>query len=287
MVIEMKILMVGGGKGGSFEIRGRQLGAALGARVVSALSEADLRWADVVVLVKRAGLQWAKAVHAAGKPLVWDALDCWPQPAMHRCTDRDARAWLMSQIAVIRPTVTIGATQAMADACGGVYVPHHSWPGLVPTPARENVQTVAYQGNPAYLGTWAGAITVECKKRGWTFAINPPDLRQADILVAFRDGQWDGWICRQWKSGVKIVNAICAGRPILTQPGAAGDELRAHGAVLDDMSHLGRVFDFWASESPRRAAVQAALERVAGFHVREIAARYQAILADRVVACAR
>lgn len=281
----MNILICGSGKG-SFSIRGIQLGAAMGARVVGDPSDADIRWADVVVLVKRAGVKHAGRVHQIGRPVVWDALDYWQQPAMHRYTETQAVAWLKSQIAFIRPDVTIGATAAMARAANGVYLPHHGWAGLTPTPARKTVQTVAYEGNPMYLGAWAGAVTVECEKRGWRFVINPPDLSQADILVAFRGGQWDGWICRQWKSGVKVVNAICAGRPIITQSSAAWCELQPDGTPLEDMSLVGAALDEWAGWEDRQKVVDSSLKRSGQFHVETMAARYDAILAQQVQACA-
>lgn len=281
----MNILMVGTGKG-SWSIRGVQLGAAMGARVVTEPSDADIRWADVVVLVKRAGEKYAKRVHAIGRPLVWDALDCWQQPAMHRLDEKHATDWLKNLVRFIQPTVTIGATEAMARAVEGVYVPHHGWAGLIPAPARKTVQTVAYQGNPMYLGKWAGAITAECQKRGWSFVVNPPDLGQADILVAFRDGQWDGWICRQWKSGVKVVNAICAGRPILTQACAAFDELQPAGTTVEDVSRIGDALDVYSVLEKRQLAVELSVRESADFSVQAVADEYQAILTQQVQACA-
>lgn len=277
----MNILIAGSGSG-SWIMRGQQLGAAMGARVVNDPSDGDIRWADVVVLVKRAGVKHAARVRQAHKSLVWDALDCWSQPGMHHYTQAQAEAWLKSQIAFIKPDVTIGATEAMARAAKGVYLPHHGWAGLVPTPAREAVQVVAYEGNPAYLGKWAGAITAACEARGWRFVLNPPDLGTADIVVAFREGQWDGWICRAWKSGVKVVNAICAGRPILTQPCAAVEELQPQGTTLDEMSQIGAALDLWSSQESRQAAVN---DHWVGFQRAEVAGLYETILTRQVQAC--
>lgn len=280
----MNILILGTGKG-SWAIRGIQLGAALGARVLSDPTEADVKWADVVVLVKRAGLKWSKYVHSLGKPIVWDALDVWQQPRDHRFTEQQACAWLKSQIAAIRPDVTIGATEAMARVVKGVYLPHHGWPGLKPTPPRAEVRIVGYEGNPTYLGRWGTAIQQACLARGWTFVINPPALSEVDLLVAFRDGQWDGWICRAWKSGVKFVNAICAGRPIITQPCAAVDELEPIGSTIGDPAYLESALDHWARQSARQEAVDVSLKRAADFSVQFIADRYQKILAQQVRAC--
>lgn len=275
----MNLLIIGSGKG-SWEMRGQQLGAALGARVTSTPSEADRRWADVVVLVKRAGLQWCQWVRQAGKPLVWDALDCWSQPAENRCHEAQARRLLMLQIATIQPTLTIGATEAMAEAAHGVYLPHHSWAGLVPTPARETVTTVAYQGNPQYLGAWHGALRRACADRGWTFTVNPVDVSGADILVAFRDGPWDGWMCRQWKSGVKAVNAIAAGRPLMTQPSAAVDELPVIGSLIEAPSDLGDAFEEWADYAARDAVVRFCRGAAPSFAVDAVADQYRHLLGD-------
>ena len=214
----MKILMVGHDKG-AWQMRGVQLGHALGARVTSKPQDSDVQWADVVVLVKKAGVRHAPLVHRFGKPLVWDALDFWEQPEQNGLSETEAVALLREMIRVIHPTLVIGATARMAEDAGGVYLPHHSWQGLVPTPPRARVEVVAYQGNPRYLGRWRRAVHEECHRRGWVFLINPIDLRVADLLVAFRDGKWNGWMCQNWKSDVKGVNAFVAGRPIITSDG--------------------------------------------------------------------
>jgi hypothetical protein len=89
--------------------------------------------------------------------------------------------------------LTIGATKAMADAASGVYLPHHSWETLKPSTPRSVVTTVAYQGNPVFLGKWRAALEQACARRGWAFDVNPVDLGAADILVALRDGVV-GWL---------------------------------------------------------------------------------------------
>ncbi len=251
----MNILMVGNGKG-SWQMRGQQLGAALGARVTMTPTDDDWRWADVAVLIKRHAVAFAQMAHAFGVPIVWDALDFWSQPRDNGVTKEHAHGLLRGMLAVIKPALTIGATQAMADACGGVYLPHHSWAGLVPTPPHETVQTVAYQGNAVYLGRWKDALERECARRGWAFVVNPDDLSKADILVALRDGPWDGWICREWKSGVKLVNAIAAGRPVLTQASAAASELQPPGSILMSVGDIGTAFDAWTGYAPRAAVAE-------------------------------
>ncbi len=274
----MNILILGNGKG-SFTIRARQLGEAIGARVKTAVNDGDLRWADVVVLIKKAGAAFAAQVRKAGRPIVWDALDCWAQPALNHLGETAALAFIKSQQKAIRPVLTIGATEAMAASCGGVYLPHHSWAGLHPTPAREHVQVVAYEGNAVYLGQWRRAVEAACARRGWRFLVNPPDLRAVDLLVAFRDGPWDGWICREWKSGVKAVNAIAAGRPLISQYSAATRELQPEGSIVEQLSDLDAAFDWWTDLEPRQTVVDRALDIAPHYTLEAVAQRYAAILA--------
>lgn len=248
----MNILMLGRGKG-SWQIRGQQLGAAIGARVTSAPSEADWHWAETVILVKRADPTWIQRAHALKLRVVWDAVDFWPQPLENRATETRARQLLRRQLDVIRPDLWIAATESMARE-GGIYLPHHSRPGLVPTQPRETMQVVGYDGNPLYLDAWGAAIKAVCKAHGWQFIVNPQDLSTVDLLVAFRGGPWDGWICREWKSGVKLVNAIAAGRPIITQDSAAWRELQPAGSIIETTATLGPAIDAWAEHRSRSIA---------------------------------
>lgn len=281
----MHLLIVGSGKG-SWEMRGVQLGAALGARETSAPSERDWQWADLAILIKKRAITFAPAAHRAKVPIVWDALDFWSQPSENRCHAARALQVFEIQRRAIKPVLTIAATQAMATDCGGVYLSHHSWQGLTPTPARARVHTVGYDGNDLYLGAWKAVLERACHARGWRFVINPKDLTQVDLLVAFRDGIRDGWICRQWKSGVKLVNAIAAGRPIITQPCAAWDELRPDGSVIDDPRDLDAALDRWSDHMTRSAVVDRAQVRAGEFAVETIAAQYRTILEHKVVRCA-
>ncbi len=283
----MNVLVVGSGKG-SWDMRGVQLGAAIGARVVNIPRDADLKWADLVVLVKRAGAAFAPVVQRHKLPIVWDAVDFWVQTRDFRLTEPQAYNLLQAQIKVIKPSLVIGATQAMAVACNGVYLPHHSWKGLVPTPARSEIQIVGYEGNEVYLGTWRKVLQDECSRRGWTFQVNPPDLRAVDLFVAFRDGHWDGWMAREWKSGVKAVNALAAGRPFLSQPCAAVRELCTDGSIVATKADLPAAFDLWTDFTERQAVVNRAQRIAPQYQLDAIAARYLEILSavpEKAVAC--
>lgn len=283
----MNTLIVGNGKG-SWEMRGRQLGASVGARVTSFPTKDDWTWADVAVLIKRSALTYAHLAQAAGVPVVWDAVDFWKQPADHNLGMVAAGDLLQWHIAQIRPVLTIGATQAMADACGGVYVPHHSWNGLVPAPARETVSVVAYEGNPAYLELWHGRLQKACEKRGWKFVINPPDLRAVDILVSFRHGVWDGVMPREWKSGVKVVNAIAAGRPLIGQESAASREIGGPCTRVEQhFPDLDRALDAWAPYEARAVAVRECEHLAPAYRLEAVALQYRQVLSGVMgVSCA-
>lgn len=281
----MNILMIGSGKG-VWEIRGKQLGAVLGARVVEAPSRDDFAWASVVVLIKRASVAYAQQAQARGVPVVWDPVDAWSQPAQNTLSETEATAWLQREIAARRPMLTMGATQAMAAAAGGggVYLPHHHLVGLQAAPVRERIELVVYDGRPEYLGRWARALDEACRARGWRFAINPPDLSQADLFVAFRDGPWDGYMPREWKSGVKVLNAIAAGRPILSQDMASMREIRPFGHTrVEFMADLDEALDAWRDPDTRQAVADWCRDEVSRYTVQAVARQYQQIL--EAVAC--
>lgn len=272
----MNVLMLGKGKG-SWEMRGQQLGAALGARVLTEPGPKDWEWADLVVILKR-WVQHGAEAHRRGLPIVWDALDFWGQPSQNSIAEPVAKQILANHIQALRPAMVIGATEAMASAAGGVYLPHHSWDRLVPTPPRLAMRTVAYQGNPLYLGSWRAALDRQCADRGWTFAVNPADLSSADVIVALRGEVWDGWVCREWKSGVKLVNAIAAGRPVITQPTAAWREMQPPGYAIETMDELKAALDLCGSPLIRTASYERCREAAPQYRLPAVAKRYTEIL---------
>jgi len=272
------ILVVGGGNG-SWQIRGVQLGAALGARVTTSPTEHDWRWADVCILVKRALGPFAAVAHSHGVPIVWDALDFWRQPEDNAATVDEAVSLARTFADQLRPDVIVGATQAMADDLSGVYLPHHSRPRLSALPVRAHIEVVAYEGTAKYLGSWRVALETVCARLGMAFVVNPPDLRVADLVVAFRGERWDGPICRRWKSGVKVVNAMAAGRPILTHPSTAFAELQAPGLVLTDPADLEEAIHHFESQASRTAAAEECRRRAGQYELSAVARRYRGLLA--------
>lgn len=279
----MNVLFVGGGAG-SWQVRGIQLAAALGGRCTSSPTSSDWLWADVVVLVKRAIDTWGKAAADSGVPVVWDVLDFWVQPDENQRTEAEFVADVHSRRDRYRVSKVIGATRAMANAIGGSYVPHHSRPGLKRGALRSRVEVVAYEGTPKYLGSWLQALEAACAARGWRFVVNPPTVIDADILVALRGEKWDGWVCREWKSGVKYVNAIAAGRPVIAQSTAACREIGPTGAIVEAVSELESALDI--ASGARMLAFDLAGIRAKEFALASVAGNYRALLEDVVRAAA-
>ena len=260
-------------------MRGRQIAAVLpSARYASSIRSIDWSWPDVVVLVKRAAEVWWKEAAACGKPIVWDVLDFWPQPNANTVPVNEHRHRIAQVQRECRASLLIGATEAMARDIGGLYLPHHCRLGLAPTEPRATASVVAYDGSPRYLGSWAPAISKACEALGLQFVLNPAHLSTADILVSFRDAEWDGEVCRQWKSGVKFVNAICAGRPIVTHACAALTEIRPMSVTIDSLDALTEALDLATGPAFRERAYEDGLQRAPGFTVDAIAARYLELL---------
>lgn len=277
----MNILMVGVGSG-SYQMRGIQLGGAIGARVTAAPEPSDWAWADVVVLVKRAAIQWQAQARRLKVPVVWDVLDFWNQPEDNSL----AREEMIAKVKAIQEaagvSVLIGATRAMADDIGGVYLTHHCRLGLSPGQLRDRAEVVGYDGTSKYLGRWRAALEQSCEDLGLRFVVNPPDIRTADVLVSFRDGRWDGWACRRWKSGVKLVNALVAGRPIVSQPSAACDEAcdekRLFGALVETTEGLTEAIGLASSLETRAKSQQYGRATQNAYQLPAVAREYATIL---------
>lgn len=230
----MRLLMTGRGTSGSWQIRGLQLGAALGATVQPNATE--VAGFDLAVLVKREAVVLER-LRAARVPVVWDVVDGWPQPAGSYWTREDCMAWMRQQVRAIAPIAIVAATQAMADDLEEfgrpvLYLPHHARPGIATNPIRPEVRVVAYEGSARHLGAWGPWLVQECAARGWTFVANPASLADADIVVAAREA--DGYAPRHWKSNVKLANAQASGTPIVLQREAGYLETRTGGEFWAD-----------------------------------------------------
>lgn len=214
----MQILMTGRGTSGSWQIRGVQLGRALGATVMP--EARDVAPYDVAVLVKRPTSDLLQRIHGADVPLIWDVVDAWPQPRGNEWTRAQCLEWLYETQRLVRPAGIVAATQEMAKDCTPLFgltpvltLPHHARPGLRRNPIRERVLTVGYEGGEQYIEKWRPVIEAECARRGWAFVTQPAELADVDIVLALRDST--GYAPRAWKSNVKLANAQGSGTPIV------------------------------------------------------------------------
>ena len=251
----MRILVVGGGKSGSWKIRGEQLGTAIGAHVRSYNVIQNLLGYDFVIAVKRIPNDFLNMIHKSGKPLIWDVVDAWPQPSMNTANEHESVEWIRSELNRIRPNgVVYSTSKMMSDArydASSIVLPHHAWPKyLVCRPSiRKDVKNVGYEGGPQYLGRWKYLIDKSCVKRGWSFVLNG-DLSKCDIGLALRD--CSGYPLKWWKSNCKLANLQALGLPSICS--------REHGMLsfssgaevfIDSPAELEDSFDFLTSYETR------------------------------------
>lgn len=273
------VLFVGVGQG-SWQVRGLQVAKALGARATTRPTDGDWSWAHVVVLVKRAIDEWGGQALRSRARVVWDVLDFWQQPEENGASEAELLRQIREREQGYCVDEVIGATRQMAAAIGGVYVPHHSRPGLAPAPPRGHLDIVAYEGTSKYLGPWRGQLETACARLGLTFVVNPPDLRHADLIVSFRGGVWDGEICRRWKSGVKYVNALAAGRPTISLPHVAFGEIGGPGTQVFEPSALEDAIKAWMPLTARVEAHRRACELATAYSLPAVAEQYRSVIAE-------
>ncbi len=221
----MNILFTGKGNMGSWQIRGIQLGTALGATIKPMATLADCQAADLIVVVKRVPALLLKNVLDSGKPWVLDIVDGWPQPCYWNA-DLSLQ-WLREWLGYLKPAgIVYGTARMMDDAANEaphLVLPHHSWSRYADVEPifRQQVRTLGYEGNPQYLGRWHDVLIQQCQRRGLDFIMNG-SMRLADVGIALRDG--GGYPARWWKPGTKLSNLHALGIPALCslEEGAEG-----------------------------------------------------------------
>lgn len=217
----MNLLVTGRGGSGSWMCRGEQLGAAIRAKVKPFATFIDAQECDLAIVVKRVPPGVLQALRTAGRRWVYDIVDAYPQPEASTWTRAQAVRWVRSKIFELRPAAVIWPNARMREDCDtgipGLVLPHHHRPALRLNPVRARVQVVGYEGAEHYLGPWADTLQSQCNSRGWRFVTNPRRLTDLDIVVAFRAGEWTGYVQRHWKSNVKLANAHGSGTPFVGQ----------------------------------------------------------------------
>lgn len=275
----MKVLITGRGTSGSFQIRGVQLGAAIGAYVEKECAKP--KGYDIGVIVKRGPTDLIHRIRQAHVPIVWDVVDGWPQPHGNEWKRAECMGWLRARVDDLKPIAIVAATKVMEQDCQEfglpvLYLPHHARPNQQRNPIREKVQAIGYEGGEQYLGHWRGVLENEAQKRGWRFLLNPPALADLDIVVALREAI--GYAPRNWKSNVKLANAQGSGTPIICNREAGCLEtVSSYGEVWADTNdELAQGLD-WLTDLDVRKKISGQLHEP---QLDEIADRYKAWLSQ-------
>lgn len=254
----MRVLITGNGRAGSWQIRGEQLGAAIGAEVMPFAEMSEIRGADLVIAVKKTPTELLRKIAAAGVPWVWDTVDAWPQPSGNYWDEGIAIGWLRGTIALLKPNAIVYPTTRMqqdAQFIGpSLVVPHHAWHKYSAGPVRDRVRKVGYEGDPAYLGKWREIVTEECERRGWQFQIG--DLVGCDIGVCLRDVP--GYPSPAWKANTKLANCQALGIPALCSPEFSYWEFGSGTeAFVKDADDVRQAFNTFAPFEVREAVSEA------------------------------
>ena len=269
----MNILVTGRGTSGSWQVRGLQLGHAIGAIVQPQAN--SFKGVDLVVLVKRPTPDILNRIRQRGLPLVWDAVDAWPQPQGNSWTEQQAKDWLYREIDTIKPVAIVAATQQMADDINGMptlTLPHHGRTGQGMNPIREKIQRIGYEGSEKHLGRWSHDLAQECRKRGIEWVVNPQKLTDLDIVIAVREAT--GYAPMNWKSNVKLANAQITGTPCILAKEAGYVETASGGEMwADDMQSVSRAIDYLEPRTRRLAA--SSLLKSKDVTIQTIASKYK------------
>lgn len=257
---------VGSGNAGSWQIRGRQIAAALGVPSLDYRGGLGEIRSPVAVIVKRVPATVFSGLRERKVRTVWDMVDFWAQPDTFT-TLGALSAMLQESIACRRPDEVIVSCEAMREDVNRVapevpcsVIPHHCDPRITlrPAPRIEGPLVVGYVGRLAYVHDWVPSIRDFCAAGGNTFEASETPLPHADVLIGPRVGVWDTLASRRWKSNVKQANAFAQGVPFVATPHAAYSELEHEPLTT------------WTSDSTLQgflATLELAMSHNARFHV--------------------
>lgn len=238
----------------------------MGALVTQTPTLQDCRNADLIVVVKRTPQDLIDLIRKSGTRWVFDIVDCYPQPGCSSWLRDDAIGWVQHRLATLAPAAVIWPNHRMRQDCDtglpGLSLAHHHRPGIHVNPIRETVQTVGYEGAPAYIEKWLPAIEFECRRRGWRFVVNPAHLADLDIVIALRAGAWDCYATQHWKSNVKLANAHGSGTPFIGQREDGYVETGTGAEYWTETPHgLGVCFEWMEPQRTRQEIAERFLAR--------------------------
>lgn len=224
----MKLLFTGTGGLGSWTMRGEQMAATRDAwKAVPDATDDDLQHIDAVVIVKRVSDECLRRIKAWGGPIIYDALDFWPQGKRGTDFDWSHHNMISSADQIFRridPYLILCPTKAMANDIRLLgwkteVLYHHYDPRLKNNPVSVRRKTVVYHGAREHLGWWKNAIRLSCIIHGarLTFS-NGSQPAPANVMIAVRSER--PYLSRRWKSNVKAAIALKLGLPFVAWPEA-------------------------------------------------------------------
>jgi hypothetical protein len=249
----VRVLITGkGGQTGSWQIRGEQLGSAIGATIAPGASPRQMDRHDLVVVVKRVDPGLRESLR--GRRWVLDFVDGWPQPRGNAWGKDEAIAWLRGRLKELAPTAVVFPTTRMREDSGwkgpALVLPHHAWPKYQRQPVAQKIRRVGYEGAPAYLGQWRDVMERACAARGFEFVVNG-DLSTCQVGVALRDVT--GYPAGAWKANTKLANLQALGLPALVSPEEGYREFGSKAQTeIVCHEHVGPVLDMIAGSGIRR-----------------------------------
>lgn len=259
----MKLLFTGNGRSGSWKIRGEQIGQALDASIKPYANCFEMRRADIVFVVKRITEQMAMDLR--GLNWVWDIVDAYPQPECTKWGRDKSISWARKEIDRLKPRAIIWPNRRMKDDVGfdgaSIVIEHHHRPNIKINPIREKIRSVGYEGSPRYITGWEEFIQVECKRRGWSYVVNPENLADVDVVLALRGAKWNAYAVNNWKSNVKLANAHGSCTPFIGAPEQGYLETSSGCEYwAEDKVQLSEAFDRLESQSARQQIADRFLE---------------------------
>lgn len=220
----MRVLFCGGSpKAPSWLMRGVQIAQQRDTwQAISKPTQIDINRADIIVVVKRFDAALCNALRASGKPIVWDALDFWPQPeggdVILPQNVTAAIHMIKPYLRKLRPDHVICANKRMerdvADLLNTRCIYHHA---RLDARHVELGQTIYYDGCEKHAVKWLQTVREAAAPYGWDVKFGAPK-NGAGALLAVRDCNHGTWIAHRWKSNVKAANAIMHGLPLLGNP---------------------------------------------------------------------
>jgi hypothetical protein len=257
----VNILFTGSGKAGSWQIRGEQLGSAVGAAIHPQASVQHIARSDLVVVVKRCPDSVLMELRRQKKQWVFDVLDCYPQPQCGFWSKRQSIEWVKNEIARLDPSAIIWPNRQMFIDCGddrpSCVLYHHFRPSISSHTPKARLLTVAYEGSEKYLDGWKPILADQCTQRGWSFVCNPSSISDADVVVALRASQYAGYAQVNWKSNVKLANAQGSGVPFIGQPEKGYLETASGSEIfIETKEQLSDAFDEVSSFEVRQRMSQ-------------------------------